>query len=76
MRTRKQLDRVLDELDGAPGIVLYTLLDRHLADPLEEKCRALGLPYLSILDPVLQLSGISCAVPRSGYALHPRRSSP
>ena len=26
-----------------------------LADPLEEKCRALGLPYLSILDPVLQL---------------------
>ena len=55
VRTRKQLDRVLDELDGAPGIVLYTLLDRHLADPLEEKCRALGLPYLSILDPVLQL---------------------
>ncbi len=55
VRTRKQLDRVLDELDEAPGIVLYTLLDRHLADPLEEKCRALGLPYLSILDPVLQL---------------------
>ncbi len=52
VRTRKQLDRVLDELDEAPGIVLYTLLDRHLADPLEEKCKALGLPYLSILDPV------------------------
>jgi len=55
VRTRKQLDRILDELDGAPGIVLYTLLDRELADPLEEKCRALGLPFLSILDPVLQL---------------------
>ena len=38
-----------------PDIVLYTLLDRELADPLEEKCRALGLPFLSILDPVLQL---------------------
>ncbi len=55
VRTRKQLDRILDELDEAPGIVLYTLLDRELADPLEEKCRALGLPFLSILDPVLQL---------------------
>ena len=55
VRTRKQLDRVLDELEEAPGIVLYTLLDRELADPLEEKCRALGLPFLSILDPVLQL---------------------
>jgi hypothetical protein len=55
VRTRKQLDRVLSELEESPGIVLYTLLDRELADPLEEKCRALGLPFLSILDPVLQL---------------------
>jgi regulator of PEP synthase PpsR (kinase-PPPase family) len=55
VRTRKQLDRVLNEIENEPGIVLYTLLDRNLADPLEEKCRALGLPFLSILDPVLQL---------------------
>ena len=55
VRTRKQLDRVLIDLEASPGIVLYTLLDRALADPLEEKCRTLGLPFLSILDPVLQL---------------------
>jgi regulator of PEP synthase PpsR (kinase-PPPase family) len=55
VRTAKQLDRVLEELDEAPGIVLYTLLDRDLAHRLEEKCRALGLPYLSIMGPVLQL---------------------
>jgi regulator of PEP synthase PpsR (kinase-PPPase family) len=55
VRTRKQLDRVLTEIENEPGIVLYTLLDRALADPLEEKCRTLGLPFLSILDPVLQL---------------------
>jgi regulator of PEP synthase PpsR (kinase-PPPase family) len=46
---------VLEELDDAPGIVLYTLLDRDLAHRLEEKCRALGLPCLSIMGPVLQL---------------------
>jgi regulator of PEP synthase PpsR (kinase-PPPase family) len=55
VRTRKQLDRVLAEIENSPGIVLYTLLDRDLAEPLEEKCKALGLPYLSILGPVLQL---------------------
>ena len=55
VRTQRQLDRVLEELDDAPGIVLYTLLDRALADRLEEKCRALGLPCLSIMGPVLQL---------------------
>jgi [pyruvate, water dikinase]-phosphate phosphotransferase / [pyruvate, water dikinase] kinase len=55
VRTRKQLDRVLSEIENSPGIVLYTLLDRELAEPLEDKCKALGLPYLSILGPVLQL---------------------
>jgi regulator of PEP synthase PpsR (kinase-PPPase family) len=55
VRTQKQLDRVLEELDEAPGIVLYTLLDRELAKRLEDRCRTLGLPCLSIMGPVLQL---------------------
>jgi hypothetical protein len=46
---------VLTEIEDAPGIVLYTLLDRELADRLEKTCRELGLPYLSILGPVLGL---------------------
>jgi regulator of PEP synthase PpsR (kinase-PPPase family) len=69
VRTRKQLDRILDELDDAPGIVLYTLLDRELADPLEEKCRALGLPFLSILDPVLQLFQSYLGVEKSTHKI-------
>jgi [pyruvate, water dikinase]-phosphate phosphotransferase / [pyruvate, water dikinase] kinase len=55
VRTHKQLDRVLTEIENAPGIVLYTLLDKDLATRLEEKCKSLGLPYLSILGPVLNL---------------------
>jgi regulator of PEP synthase PpsR (kinase-PPPase family) len=55
VRTAKQLDRVLTEIEESPGIVLYTLLQRNLADRLEEKCRELGLPCLSVLDPVLHL---------------------
>ena len=55
VRTQKQLDRVLNDIEEMPGIVLYTLLQENLAARLEEKCRGLGLPCLSILGPVLHL---------------------
>ena len=55
VRTQKQLDRVLDEIEEQPGIVLYTLLQENLVARLEQKCRDLGVPYLSILGPVLHL---------------------
>ena len=55
VRTQKQLDRVLVEIEETPGIVLYTLLEENLVTRLEQKCRALGLPCLSILGPVLHL---------------------
>jgi regulator of PEP synthase PpsR (kinase-PPPase family) len=55
VRTAKQLERVLSEIESSPGIVLYTLLDHNLANTLETTCRNLGLPCLSILGPVLGL---------------------
>src|SRR6267154_737274 len=53
--TQKQLDRALSEIEEAPGIVLYTLLEEDLVKRLEDHCRELSLPCLSILGPVLQL---------------------
>ena len=55
VRTQKQLDRALSEIEEAPGIVLYTLLEENLVKRLEDHCRELSLPCLSILGPVLQL---------------------
>ena len=55
VRTEKQLERVLAEIEESPGIVLYTLLEEDLVQRLENHCRELGLPCLSILGPVLQL---------------------
>jgi regulator of PEP synthase PpsR (kinase-PPPase family) len=55
VRTQKQLDRVLAEIEESPGIVLYTLLEDGLVSRLEKHCRELSLPCLSILGPVLQL---------------------
>jgi regulator of PEP synthase PpsR (kinase-PPPase family) len=55
VRTAKQLERVLTEIESSPGIVLYTLLDPELTERLEGKCRDLGLPCRSILGPVLRM---------------------
>jgi [pyruvate, water dikinase]-phosphate phosphotransferase / [pyruvate, water dikinase] kinase len=55
VRTQKQLDRVLAEIEEAPGIVLYTLVGDDLSKRLEDHCRELSVPCLSILGPVLAL---------------------
>jgi [pyruvate, water dikinase]-phosphate phosphotransferase / [pyruvate, water dikinase] kinase len=55
VRTERQLDRVLTEIEESPGIVLYTLLEDDLVARLEKHCKKLSLPSLSILGPVLQL---------------------
>lgn len=55
VRSGQQLDRVIDELESAPGLVLYTLVESDLAGRLEKACVDLGCPYLSVLDPVLTL---------------------
>src|SRR5258708_34510237 len=55
VRTEKQLERVITEIEAAPGIVLYPMLDRTLADRLEAKCPQFALPCMSVLDPVLAM---------------------
>jgi [pyruvate, water dikinase]-phosphate phosphotransferase / [pyruvate, water dikinase] kinase len=55
VRTQKQLDRVLADIEEWPGIVLYTLLEDNLVGRLDAKCKELGLPSMSILGPVLHL---------------------
>ncbi|MEP0235504.1 pyruvate, water dikinase regulatory protein [Roseibium sp.] len=52
VRTQKQLDRVVSEIQAAPGIVLYTLVDKDISARLERTCRELGIPFVNILDPV------------------------
>jgi [pyruvate, water dikinase]-phosphate phosphotransferase / [pyruvate, water dikinase] kinase len=55
VRSQKQLDRVLDEIEESPGIVLFTLLERELVVKLEAKCKEINVPSLSIIGPVMQL---------------------
>ena len=58
VRSPKQMERVLQEVEGAPGVVLHTLVDRDLREQLEEGCRRLNIPQIGALDPLVgALSG-------------------
>jgi [pyruvate, water dikinase]-phosphate phosphotransferase / [pyruvate, water dikinase] kinase len=55
VRTDQQLDRVITEIEAAPGLVLFTLVDQALSERLEAFCKEAGCPCLSILSPVHQM---------------------
>lgn len=52
VRNAAQLERVIREIEEAPGVVLYTLVDPELTRRLEEACRETGSPSLSLLAPM------------------------
>jgi len=53
VRTAKQLERALTEIERQPGIVLFTIADKALQQQLEHRCTVLSIPTISILDPVI-----------------------
>ncbi len=55
VRSEAQLARVLAEIESSPGVVLYTLVEPEWQERLENFCKELGCPCLSVLQPVLSL---------------------
>ncbi len=55
IRTRFQLHRVLEGIEGEPGPVLSTLVDKALRADLELTCGRLQVPLVNVLDPVMNL---------------------
>jgi regulator of PEP synthase PpsR (kinase-PPPase family) len=53
VRSEGHVDRVFDDIGKQPGLVLYTLVDHNVRRRLETRCRAMGLPAVSALDPVI-----------------------
>jgi regulator of PEP synthase PpsR (kinase-PPPase family) len=53
VRSQRQLDRVLKEIEGAPGAVLHTIVDKALRAGLEQGCRELEMPCIAVLDPLV-----------------------
>jgi regulator of PEP synthase PpsR (kinase-PPPase family) len=55
VRTQRQLKRVLSDIAQEPGIVLYTVVNKVLADELETHCQQLKIPCLAVLQPIMQV---------------------
>ncbi len=52
VRSEGHLDRVLDDVERRPGLVLYTLVNNTLRRDLEQKARRRGIHAVAALDPV------------------------
>lgn len=55
VRTPSQLNRALREIEEQPGIVLFTIINPGIRSHLEQHCNQLGVPCVSILDPVIAI---------------------
>ena len=55
VRTQRQLKRVLADIEADPGIVLYTVVNKVLADELEAHCQQLKIPCLAVLQPIMKV---------------------
>jgi len=53
VRSREQVQRVIEAIKENPGFVLYTLVNQEVRAALEEECRRLNVPCIGLLDPVV-----------------------
>ncbi len=57
VRSPRQMERVLAEVEDAPGVVVHTIVDRELRGMLEAGCRELDAPCIAALDPMTAALG-------------------
>ena len=65
VRSRTQLEDVIRAIDEAPGIVLYTIADGDLGKLLETRCKELGTPCVSVLEPIFKTFQAYLGMPQS-----------
>ncbi|MGH7022373.1 MAG: pyruvate, water dikinase regulatory protein [Caulobacteraceae bacterium] len=53
VRSQKQLERALEEIAAAPGVVLHTIVDQTLRSSLEKGCQKMDMPCIGALDPLV-----------------------
>lgn len=54
VRTPRQLERTLQEIEQTPGIVLCTIVNKTLTEQLERRCREIKIPCLHVLQPIVK----------------------
>ncbi|MBI1236506.1 pyruvate, water dikinase regulatory protein [Hyphobacterium indicum] len=68
VRSPRQLDRALEEIERAPGVVMYTIVSADMRRRLEDHCQKIGVPAIAILDPIIATLSGYLAMPPSSRA--------
>ncbi len=53
VRTKPQLDRVMESITKDPGIVLYTILHDELIEELKKRCYVMKVPCIPVLSHII-----------------------
>ena len=54
VRTKRQMDRVLKDIEEHKGLVFYTLVDQTMCRILEDFCAAHGVPCAAVMAPIIK----------------------
>jgi regulator of PEP synthase PpsR (kinase-PPPase family) len=53
VRSLPQVDRMVEDIQKTPGLVVFTLVNPEIREYLQNKCWSLQIPCVAVLDPVL-----------------------
>ena len=53
VRSKGQIEKVLQAVHDHPGVVLYTLVEKELRLELKRECQDLGVPCIPVLDRII-----------------------
>lgn len=53
VRSQRQIEDVIAEIESRPGFVLYTLVNREIITQLQMACRRINVPCVSVLQPIM-----------------------
>ena len=57
VRNARQMERILEEIEKKPGLVMFTLVNEDIREALVQGCGRLNIPYIPVMDAVMLALG-------------------
>jgi regulator of PEP synthase PpsR (kinase-PPPase family) len=73
VRSARQLERVISEIEAAPGVVMFTLSNMEHRAQLEDACHKLEMPCVAVLDLALDATSRYLGVELNHRVGNPRK---
>lgn len=54
VRSKKQLEKIIVQIQENPGPVIFTLVDKDMRKRLQDRCEDLNIPCVPVLDPIIR----------------------